>query len=290
MRTGQIAAMLLTALALEGCYAQYNYRPTGYEEGWTMGHHAGHLGWYDQHGHWRGWFDGAAWHDAHETAPHGASSPLAGRPAPVSRTAPALRGGAARLPVQQPVSAQEETPSAVNPVPEAPQVPAPLPTPVAPPAHSAPIPATAAPQVATPAIPPRATPALTPPRAPAPPAVTPTAPQPSAPVSAPAPQPAPVVQTPPAQSVPAPSVQPSAPVQTPDEEETAPSTPTAQQAPFKVKPGSSMPQGPDESTSAASQVLPAWLDPSPDPVTSSQPATEQPSGKTTGRATRKTTR
>lgn len=281
MRTGQIAAMLLTALALEGCYAQYNYRPAGYEEGWTMGHHAGHLGWYDQHGHWRGWFDGAAWHDAHETAPNRASSLLPGQSAPVGRTAPALRGPA-NSSGSSPVRSQEEAPSAINPVPEAAQEPVPHPAPIAPPAHSTSIPAT--PQVATPAVP---TPALTPPRTPAPPAVTPAAPQPSVPASVPAPQPAPVVQTPPpVQSAPAPTVQPSAPVQTPDEEETAPSTPTAQQAPFKVKPGSSMPQGPDESTSAASQVLPAWLAPSPDPVMSSQPATEQSSG----RATRKTTR
>ncbi|NHN92834.1 hypothetical protein [Acetobacter sicerae] len=290
MRTGQIAAMLLTALALEGCYAQYNYRPAGYEEGWTMGHHAGHLGWYDQHGRWQGWFDGAAWHDAHETVQHGASSPLSARPAPVGGIAPNLRGPI-KSPVSPSVSSQEEAPSAVNPVPEAAQLSAPQPAPITPRAPSAAVPATR-PAVA-PAVPTQTPPALTPPRTPTPSAVTPVVPQPPAPASVPATQPEPVVQTPPVQPAPAPapSAQPPAPAQTPDEDETAPSTSTTQQAPFKVKPGSSMPQGPDESTSAASQVLPAWLSPSPDPVPTSQtPSGQSSSGQSSGRTTHKTTR
>ena len=64
-RTGQKAAGLLTALALTGCYEQYNYRPADYQEGWRFGMHQGHAGWFDQHGHWQGWLDGNQWRPAH---------------------------------------------------------------------------------------------------------------------------------------------------------------------------------------------------------------------------------
>ncbi|MFT8718091.1 hypothetical protein [Acetobacter sp.] len=64
-RTGQKAAGLLTALALTGCYEQYNYRPADYQEGWRFGMHQGHAGWFDQRGHWQGWFDGNQWRPSH---------------------------------------------------------------------------------------------------------------------------------------------------------------------------------------------------------------------------------
>ncbi|MCH4091525.1 hypothetical protein [Acetobacter sp.] len=285
MRTGQIAAMLLTALALEGCYAQYNYRPTGYEDGWTMGHHAGHLGWYDQYGHWRGWFDGASWHDAHEKPQPAASPSLPAPSASVGGMASGLRGparlstakpSAVKSPTPASVSSPEETPSAINPVPDATQVPAPQRAPITPPA--------AVPSPLPVAVPAQAAPVAPPPALPA---VAPAIPHSPAPVSAPPSRSEPVVQPVPAQPEPVPSAEPPAPVQTPNEDEMAPSTTTAPEAPFRIKSGTSMPQGPDESTSAASQILPAWLSPSPDPV-STTPSEHFPS-KATGRTTHRAT-
>lgn len=289
MRTGQIAAMLLTALALEGCYAQYNYRPSGYTEAWSMGHHDGHLGWYDGHGHWQGWFDGAAWHDAHEATQHGASTPLSDRSAMGSvKSQPALRRPVPT--VAQPVLPREEAPSAVNPVPEPAQTPVftPLPTPTSPSVPSVEVPKAS---VAAPPVPATIPASRTsaPAKAPTPQAIEPAAPpQPTA-AKVPAVQTSPVQPAPQPAQEPAPSIEQPLPVQPSAADEAPASPPTTPQPLFKIKPGTSMPDGPDESTSAASQVLPAWLSPSPDPVPTSQPTPARSSGRAASRTTRKTT-
>lgn len=114
-RTGRLTVILLASLALEGCYAQSNFRPPHYNSDWSKGLHNGHLGWFDAHGHWRGWFDGTDWHDAYA-------------PAPKQQTAaPQTVVPQATAPVTAPV-VRETVPNAVNPVIEtpAPQAPAPI--------------------------------------------------------------------------------------------------------------------------------------------------------------------
>ncbi|NHN88889.1 hypothetical protein [Acetobacter conturbans] len=189
-RTGQKAASLLAALALTGCYEQYNYRPAHYQEGWSFGSHGGHAGWFDQRGHWQGWFDGSQWHDAHPAAAHEKTLPnvidtlrqqSAQERAAASRktfgqkkstaTPPVASGVRARPPAAT-LPAHEAMPT-VAPAPAA-QIPAKMVAPTSIPTAPAPVGPVRTPAVAPPAAQ-SALPVTPHPVAPIPPAATPSA-------------------------------------------------------------------------------------------------------------------